>query len=126
MKIQQLLVSIIVTDLILIPKLVNAVPIQCYIGKGGTYRICDIQRKGDSRYLIVWPDGEMTSVVLIWTPSGEYANVRHAYSNGTIYGGGTLYPQIHYNPQGKWLCLHRLPGGRGGIDFCVTSPSSTF
>ncbi|MGK7872313.1 MAG: hypothetical protein AB4426_03035 [Xenococcaceae cyanobacterium] len=119
MKIQQLLVPIIATGLSLIPELVNAAPIQCYIGQSGAYRICDLQRKGTLRYLVVWPDRERTLIIVVSTPSGSYADVRHAYPNGTIYGGGTRYPRFHYE-QGKWLCLHREPGGRGTIDFCIT------
>lgn len=118
MKIQQFLAPIIATGLSLIPELVYAAPIQCYIGKSGAYRICDMQRKGESQYLIVWPDGDKTAVIVVSTPSGSYANVGHAYSNGRIYAKSTRYPRFHYK-RGKWLCLHQKPGGRGKIDFCI-------
>lgn len=98
---------------------VKADPVQCYIGKGGTYKVCDLQTVKPQHYLLVWPDGERTAIIETRTSSGSWIDVRHARANGDMYGGGTRYPATHYE-QGKWLCYHRQPGKRGGIDFCIT------
>ncbi|NEO51914.1 MAG: hypothetical protein F6K54_01700 [Okeania sp. SIO3B5] len=121
MKTKQLILSIITTALSLFPQIVNASPIQCYIGKNKVYQICDMQKKGGSQFLITWPDTDKTLITLVSTQSGEYADILHARSNGDIYGRGTRYLKFHYE-QGKWLCFHRKPGGQGGIDFCITAP----
>ena len=118
MKIQQLLVFIAATNLSFTSKLANAVPIQCYIGRDGSYQICDMQRKGKSYYSILWPSGNRTVFDYVLTQSGEYIEVSHFYSDGKVYGRGTRYPRMHYE-HGEWLCLHTQPGGRGKIDFCI-------
>ena len=118
MKIQQILIFIVVTNLSFTSKLVNAVPIQCYIGRNESYQICDIQIRGRSYYSILWPSGNRTAFDYVLTQSGEYIEVSHFYPDGEIYGKGTRYPRMHYE-QGEWLCLHTLPGGRGEIDFCI-------
>ena len=104
---------------LIIPTQAQAKPVQCYIGKDGSYQICDLRSIQYSNYLLIWPGGNRTAIIENTRPSGSWLDVRHAYANGTIYGGGTRYPVTHYE-QGRWLCYHTQPGG-GQIDFCITN-----
>lgn len=105
---------------LLMPEVAQAVPIQCYIGDGGSYQVCDLRKTGGSSYVVEWPDGDSTVITNYSNPSGEWADIEHINPDGVPYGGGTRYPSIH-TEQGEWICYHKLPGGRGKIDFCITS-----
>nr|WP_317271351.1 hypothetical protein [Arthrospira sp. PLM2.Bin9] len=102
----------------LIPDLVNAAPVRCYIGSGGTHRICDLRVTSTNRWLLFWPDAERTSIHIVNTPSGPYSEVYHISARNQVYGRGTRYLDV----QGGWLCFYPRPGGRGGIDFCIVNP----
>lgn len=40
-----------------------AEPVQCYIGKGGTYQVCDLRTVEPQKYLLIWPDGDKTAII---------------------------------------------------------------
>lgn len=103
----------------LVSEVAQAVPVQCYIGNGGSYQVCDLQQARDS-WVVEWPDGDSTVITNYSNASGEWADIQHVNNRGGVYGGGTRYPSMHYE-QGEWLCYHKLPGGRGAIDFCITT-----
>jgi hypothetical protein len=96
----------------------TAEPVQCYLGNGGSYQVCDVQTVGPREYILTWPDGEKTAIVETTTNSGSWIEVRHVNSAGEVYGGGARYPVTHHE-QGEWLCYHSQPSG-SDIDFCVT------
>ena len=119
-KVKNSLFLFLTVSLTLIPSVAQGTPVQCYIGQNGEYLVCDIQEIGDGEYLLIWPDGEATALIIHGSPSGSYAEIVHVDSGGTPYSHSTRYPHTHYQPGEEWMCLHRLPGGRGGIDFCLT------
>lgn len=120
MNMKRLIVALLASSLgLAIQKPVKASPIQCYIGQGGAYQVCDFKEIKPSTYLITWSDGEKTGIVETRTPSGTWAKVVHAHADDEVYATGTRYPRIH-RENGEWLCYHFQPGGLGKIDFCIT------
>ncbi len=121
MKKHWFLLPLLTSVVSFLPEATYAAPIQCYIGAGGSYQICDFEQKGYNFYLIEWPDGDRTGIQLKSNRSGEYAIVGHANERGRIYNNGTTrYPRFHQNNGEEWLCLHKTPKGK--IDFCITKP----
>ena len=117
---KKLIAAILTSSLTLaIQKPAKAGPIQCYIGQGGAYQVCDLKKTEPSMYMLTWPDGEKTAIIETQTPSGSWIKVAHIKPDETVYAGGVRYPRIHYE-KGEWLCYHLQPGGLGDIDFCIT------
>jgi hypothetical protein len=117
---KRLIAAILASSLgLAIQKPVKASPIQCYVGQGEAYQVCDFKEIEPSTYLLTWSDGEKTAIIETKTPSGSWAKVAHARADGSVYAAGARYPRIHYE-KGEWLCYHFQPGGLGDIDFCIT------